>query len=124
MDCCDSQDTSSILPQRYDFLPRLAGDTWQGLKFSIVINDEPEDLTDCLVEIGFRKTALGKLEWLLSSETGAITIDENEITVEPRLLTLSPGSYVYDLQITYPDGFVRTYLTGSFKVLKDITPSS
>lgn len=124
MDCCEATDTSNVLPQKYNFLPRLAGDTWQGLRIEILINDEPEDLTGCIAEIGFRKTKNSKLEWLLSSETGAIAIDENQITIVPRLLTLSPGSYVYDLQITYPSGFVRTYLTGTFKVEKDITPSN
>lgn len=120
---CDLDDSEN-LPQKYDLVPRLSGDTWQGIVFSIVINGAPEDMTGCLVEIAFRKSTLGKVELLLSSDTGDIVIDEHTLTIVPMLLDLAPGTYNYDLQVTYPSEFVRTYLKGTFKVLRDVTPRS
>lgn len=121
MDCCE--DTEGLgLPGTYNIRARLAGDTWPGLSFTITVNEVPVDFTGCTVDMAFkRRSRLGKLEWLLSSETGAITVDDNIITVTPRLLTLKPDSYVYDLQVTFSDGTVRTYVKGSFQVLSDIT---
>lgn len=120
--CCGEEEGLG-LPGTYNIKSRLTGDTWPGITFTLSINDEPIDFTDCVVEMAFRKNSvIGKLEWLLSSESDDITIDDSSITILPRLLTLSPGKYVYDLQVTFPDSTVRTYVKGSFQVLKDITP--
>ena len=122
MDCCE--DTEGLgLPGTYNIRARLAGDTWPGVSFTISVNEVPVDFTGCTVDMAFkRRSKLGKLEWLLSSDTGAIVILDNIITVTPRLLTLDPDNYVYDLQVVFPDETVRTYVTGNFTVLKDITP--
>lgn len=122
--CCDDYDSDLTLPQVYDFLPRLTGDTWPGIVFSIEVDSVAEDFTGCIVEIAFKKSHLtSTVSLLLSTETSDITISTNVITVEPRILELLPGSYIYDLQVTYPDSRVRTFLKGSFKVLRDVTPN-
>lgn len=120
MNCCDSQNTNDET-QHYDLKPRRSGDTWKGVVFSIEINGEPADLSGAIVEMTFKKLTRDAIEWLISSETGGITVNANEITILPRLLVLPPTTYKYTLQVTYPGNpnIVRTYLTGLFKVTKD-----
>jgi hypothetical protein len=39
----------------------------------------------------------------------------------PNSLKLYAGNFVWDLQLTYPDGSVRTVLTGNVNVTQDVT---
>lgn len=36
-------------------------------------------------------------------------------------MDIDPGDYFYDLQITYPDATVRTWVQGAFVVTDDVT---
>lgn len=119
--CCEDQDNSG-LPQTYDFIPRLAGDTWQGIIFTIEVNEEPVDLTGAQVDMAFKKGLNSKIILLLSTLTNDIVVEDNTISIVPRILDLDPATYIYDLQVTFPDSSVKTYLKGNFKVLRDITP--
>ena len=122
--CCgDTDERAGNIPGRYDLMTRYSGDTWTGVNFYIIINDEPLDLTGCSIRMAFRKdNKLKKVEWLLTSEADQITIDDNKISILPRLLTLDPGKYVYDLEVTFPNDFVRTFIWGNFQVERDVTP--
>lgn len=114
----------SCVPARYNLLPRLRGDTWPGVIFTVEVNTSPEDFTDAVIEMGFRKR--GKrgddLDLLLSSTNSDITVVGNIITVVPRVLALYPGDYNYDLQVTYADGKIRTLVGGSISIKADTTP--
>lgn len=105
----------------------LKGDTWDGLTWEISSVD-PDDtrfaaaLSLCRFEL---QTLAGVAALSLSSATaGQITINTStanawSVTVEPRILSLSAGEYLYGLEFTDADGVVKTYLTGSLTVLAD-----
>lgn len=103
------------------------GDTWDGLTWAISSVD-PEDtrfastLSLCRFEL---QTLSGTSALALSSATaGQVTINTAtanawSVTVEPRVLTLSAGEYLYGLEFTDSAGVIKTYLTGSLTVLAD-----
>jgi hypothetical protein len=60
----------------------------------------------------------------LTSVGGDITINDAatwEFTVEPFAMDLDAGNYVYDVETTDAAGTVRTYLSGSVVVARDVT---
>lgn len=63
---------------------------------------------------------------LSASSTGVspkITIGgaAGTITFDVDTSAVTPGEYLYDLQVVYPSGRVRTLLAGLFEVLADVT---
>lgn len=79
-------------------------------------------------------THTGKLEVRTApaSENGTLilTLSGSEVGLTTGYIILSkaaasmiiaPGEYVYDLQITYPTGKLKTWLSGAFVVTDDVT---
>jgi hypothetical protein len=103
------------------------GDTWDGLTWEISSVD-PDDTRFAanLSLVRFQLQNLANVSALsLSSATpGEITINtatanEWSVTIEPRILTIEAGEYLYGLEFTDADGVVKTYLTGSLTVQHD-----
>jgi hypothetical protein len=58
------------------------------------------------------------------SEGSGITVGgagNNVITISKIISIQTGGKYYYDLQATFADGTVQTYLRGQFIVTEDIT---
>jgi hypothetical protein len=47
-------------------------------------------------------------------------VSNNQITVN-KLVDIAKGNYVWDMQVTFTSGVVKTYLEGDFIVYDDIT---
>jgi len=103
------------------------GDTWDGLTWEIDSVDADDTrfaaaLTLCRFEL---QTLAGVAVLSLSSATaGQVTINTAtanawSVTVEPRVLTIAAGEYLYGLEFTDADSVVKTYLTGSLSILAD-----
>lgn len=103
------------------------GDTWDGLTWELSSVDADDTrfsatLSLCRFEL---QTLAGVAALSLSSATaGQITINNAtanswSVTVEPRILSIAAGEYLYGLEFTDADGVVKTYLTGSLTVLDD-----
>jgi hypothetical protein len=109
----------------YTIPPHRRGDTWDGIgSIRIVVNGVPADLQGASVKMDFREKIDYPVALTLSTENGGIIIlDPNIglIKMPPRIVEIPFGHYIYDLQVTYPDGTVKTYITGSWEIVPDVT---
>ena len=111
--------------QVYNIPDHLRGDTWVGIS-EIVLNKDglPLVLTGASVLVQFRKDVDSPVTLELSTDNGGVVITDDlngKIKISEALITMQYGAYQYDLQITFPDGFVKTYLKGTWKIVADIS---
>jgi hypothetical protein len=105
---------------------RIKGDTFSSVNFTFLDSlGDPIDLTDATIRIMFRyrcntgavvKTmSIGSGLTVASPTSGVVTL--NAFTP----ITFEVDTYYYDVEITFDDGTIKTYVKGTFKVLQDIT---
>jgi hypothetical protein len=101
----------------------IRGDTWN-LSWTYLNGDEtPVDLTGCSIRMHMKKffDAIPTLEF----ETDDFEIDNEEglisLQILPDISTTLSGTYLYDIEITSPDGEVRTIILDEIRVDKDVT---
>jgi len=65
----------------------------------------------------------GTLLVTLTTADSSITLTDGTIALLKSAagMDVEAGEYFYDLQITYPDGSVKTWLEGGFTVTDDVT---
>jgi hypothetical protein len=108
----------------YDIPPHRRGDTWDGInKIGITINNVPVNLLGSKVVMELREDYDAPVALTLSTDTSTILIlpDLSSIQVLPTKIDVQPGTYKYDLQVTYPNAQVKTYLEGTWQIYFDIT---
>jgi hypothetical protein len=111
----------------YDFPEHICGDTWTGINsLTIMQNDDFLNLSGCNISMQFRsKNNLASPAVLdLTSENNDIVIVEplsGLISFKPQIIDIPVDTYNYDLEITFSDGSVFTYLKGTIKILPNIT---
>tara|TARA_R110000744_G_scaffold102758_3_gene197404 strand:- start:3122 stop:3478 length:357 start_codon:yes stop_codon:yes gene_type:complete len=117
-----------MIPAKYNFTDRYKNDTSNLVKFTvnkkIASVDTAIDLTGVLIKMQLKK-GVASTSSVKTFEVGSgITLTDavNGIfELDAFLLTIDAGSYVYDMQLTFPDGVVSTYIKGCFKVIQDIS---
>jgi hypothetical protein len=104
----------------------VKGDTWAGLVVTYLDGGGlPIDITGCVIAMKFRyncKTGTEVDE--LTTAGGEITLSDptaGEFTIEPLDINWAIGEYYWDIQITYTDAVVKTYIQGTLKVVQDVT---
>jgi len=110
----------------YDIPPHRRGDTWDGINsITINVNSTPIDLTNAKVKIDFRQSIDSPAALTLSTDNNGIVIIQpsttGKIKLLPKLIEIPFGKYLYDLQVIYPSGIVKTYISGTWTILPDIT---
>lgn len=111
----------------YNFPNHISGDTFKGISaITLLENGSPIDLTDCSVYVQFRSIfnlASPVVFQFLSDEGNiGVTIPAlGVISIPAQIIDVPAGEYDYDLQVMFPDGVVKTYLKGRFKILPSIT---
>lgn len=106
---------------RYDIPCITTGDTWLGMQ--MVFN---QDITDW----EFRMNVLApnatrpSLEFTTEGDDPNITITDGpagEVVWAQTQISLTPGVYKFDIEVTKPGDIVRTYITGQWAINEDIT---
>jgi hypothetical protein len=117
---CNSS-TGDLRPAQYN-VQLWRNDSW-AQTFAITANDVAVDLSGSTILIQVR-TKPTSTDVVLSLVTGtSITIGgvgKNEITLN-KIVDIAAGNYVYDMNVTFPSGLVKTYIWGTFLVQEDIT---
>jgi hypothetical protein len=117
-----STTTADLRPAQYN-VQIWRNDTWSQV-FQILANNVAVNLTGCTITIQVRKTAsASSIDLTLSTADSTITIggaSSNQITLNKKV-TIAAGSYLYDMNVLFPSGEVKTYVWGSFFVQEDIT---
>ena len=96
-------------------------DTWQQV-FTLLADTTPISLLGATVYIQVRKGCGGVLALTLTNGSGVTIggISNNQVTVN-KLVDIAKGNYVWDMQVTFADLTVKTYLEGDFIVYDDVT---
>jgi len=96
-------------------------DTWQQV-FTLLSDTTPINLSGATVYIQVRKGCAGTLALTLTNGSGVTIggVSNNQITVN-KLVDIDKGNYVWDMQVTFTSGVVKTYLEGDFIVYDDVT---
>ncbi len=102
------------------------GDTFDGVQFTLLNtqNSTPIDLTGVNIKIQFRHNSkIGVIQKEITDGNG-ITIDDavnGVFSVDSFIIDWPPIVYYFDVEITFPNGVVKTYIQGTIKVIQDIT---
>ncbi len=111
-------------------MPRLrpvsivSGDTWRRTWLLQQPNGAPVDLTGVAARLHVRDAAGAKVAEASTADGRlAITPADGRITmtIPADAMVLPPGSYRYQLEVTYATGDVETIESNTLVVLEDIT---
>jgi len=107
----------------YDFPDIVSGDTSTTTDFQIITNSAPTDLTGCTIKMDFANAA-GTIVKYFSTTAGTISFIDainGKFRIEQYLCDIPKGPHTYDIQIIFPDGQIKTYITGTITVLPEVT---
>jgi hypothetical protein len=107
----------------YDIPTHRRGDTWDGINsISISVNGVPVVLSGARIDMEFRQDIDSPVAMTFSTTTSTIQIlNANTIRILPRKIEVPFATYQYDLQVTYSTGVVKTYMSGKWPIVPDIT---
>ena len=118
---CNST-SADLRPAQYN-VKIWRNDTWSQV-FAILADTTPVDLSGSTILIQVRPSANSTtIALALTTADSSITIggvNRNQITLNKKA-DVAAGSYVYDMNITFPTGEVKTYIWGNFIVQEDIS---
>lgn len=103
------------------------GDTCDSLPGNAVTGSDgsPVDLTGASIRMHLRRLRGDRFAAMeFSTADSTITIDDaagGVFTVVGRIVSISVGTYVYDVEVTLASGSVRTVLTGCWTITPDVT---
>jgi hypothetical protein len=120
MSCSSS--TADFRPAQYN-IQLWRNDSWVQT-FAITADNVAVNLTGSTITIQVRKTANATaIDLSLSTGGNGITISgvgNNQIVLN-KVVNIAAGNYLYDMNVTFPSGVVKTYVWGTFLVQEDIT---
>lgn len=94
---------------------------WRAILWEVV-NVTPTDLTDCIAAAEIREKTAG----IRIAELACVITLPNiiDISMDPSDWANCPTAGVWDLQLTFPSGVVRTVLAGTVKTTGDVVDST
>lgn len=111
-------------PVKYNFPKHYKGDTLDQINFTIQEDGTPVDLTGVQILTQFKVKAKDNTSVLQLSTASGLTLTDaaNGIySIDPFILDIKTGTYIYDAQFTFIDGRVKTYHCGNLPIVQDIT---
>lgn len=101
------------------------GDTFDEVLFELKKDGTAINLTGAIIHMQLRKAAGGPVFLNLTSAGSAgITITDataGKFKINSVIINLEANVYLYDIEITFASGEVRTWISGQFTILNDIT---
>ena len=102
------------------------GDTYDGIQFTLLNSSDslPIDLTSVSIKSQFRVNSKdGNLIKEITNGAGITIVDaiNGVFKIDSFIIDWSPSVYYYDIEITFSNGVVKTYIQGSLKVIQDVT---
>lgn len=106
----------------------IKGDTFEAVNFAMTsgVIPVPIDLTGAVIKMQLRKKACDIVKALSLTSVGSagLTITNPALglfKINKQIINIDPFNYVYDIEITFGSGVVKTYIKGFFLVTPDIT---
>jgi len=105
---------------------RIKNDTFSSVEFEYLDNvGSPIDLTGAAIHIQFRyRCKTGEVVKDISDGSGITITDAaaGKFEIDKFTpITFEVDTYYYDVQTTFANGDIKTYVNGTFKVLQDVT---
>jgi hypothetical protein len=116
----------SYRPTNYNIPDAIKGDTFDGVLFTVTVNNTLADLTDAIIKMDLRLTPTGTVvKNFTTVNSGGLTIlnppTDGKFKLDKQVITINPDSYLYDIQITFGNGEIKTYVGGNWEIIQDIT---
>ncbi len=108
--------------QTYNFPDAVAGDNYSDKLFEIKLNNVAADLTGAAIKMRLFNGYYDPVE--LTTVNSKIVITDavaGKFKVVFGKISMQPAIYKYDIEITFADGTVKTWIKGNLKILADIT---
>ena len=125
-------------------LTHIKGDTFEAVNFQMLVNSVPLNLSGCTLRMQLKKEYSGTgylyLNSIYTSDTSSITADSSTpidlysgggititnatsglFKINKQIIDIEAGNYIYDIELDKPDGTVKTYISGNFLIINDIT---
>jgi hypothetical protein len=102
------------------------GDTFDQVNFELKVNNVAKNLTGATIRMQLRKTADDATIVLSLTSVGNAGITITSPTtglfkINSQVINIPVSDYVYDIEITFSDGTVKTYISGYFTITQEIT---
>jgi hypothetical protein len=112
-----------MAPGKYD-LDLYRGDSyrWRFVLWNDDLKTDATDLTGATADAEFRDKSGGAK--IVPFDCVVTTPNIIDMTMTPTMWTTAPPDGVWDLQVTFPDGEVRTFVAGDVNVTPDVTDST
>ena len=93
----------------YNFPNHIKGDTFDGVLFTVLVNDVALDLTDAAVDMDLRLTPTTTIvAKTFSTDNGGITIQtpktDGKFLINAQIVNIDAADYYYDIEITLSNG--------------------
>lgn len=113
----------------YNFPTCVKGDTFKSRKLKILVNNNTTflNLTGCQILMQFKLNVNSNTIFEFKTSDSSILITDainGEFQMISKILDFLPSTYIYDTQITFPDGTIKTYFKGSLKIEADVSRNS
>jgi hypothetical protein len=104
----------------------IKGDTFDEVAFSIKINNVALDLTGAIIKMQLKKISDLTISLLSLTSVAAAGITITNATgglfkINQQIIDIEVFNYAYDIQLTLASGVVKTYVSGTFSITKEIT---
>jgi len=103
----------------------IKGDTFEAVNFEMLINTLPINLTTCILRMQLRKEYGGVIIKSFTTVASAgLTITNGALglfKINKQIIDLPTFSYLYDIELDYQNGDVKTYISGNFTITNDVT---
>lgn len=110
-----------------NFKDVFRGDSFGEKDITMLNGTTPIDLTGVLIKCQFRLgSKIGTVAKEVSETNGIIIYDptNGKFKFEDFIVDWTAGTYFYDVQFTFTNGKVKTYIEGFFKVIQDVTQNT
>jgi hypothetical protein len=112
----------------YNQLPsHIRGDTWTGFDLTLTEGPDntPVDLTGTTVAMQMRTSANATTaaESWTTADDSIVFLDaaNGQIRITEKVVGITPGDYVLDVQVTFTDGKIQTVFRGKITIEADVT---
>lgn len=103
----------------------IQGDTFEAVSFQVVKNSVNVNLTGAVIKMQLKKECGGVpvLSFTTVASAGLTITNATSglFRINKQIINIPEFNYLYDIEITFADGTVKTWIEGNFVVKCDIT---
>ena len=103
----------------------IKGDTFESVNFAVVKNSVALNLTGAVIKMQLKKECGGiPILSFTTVASAGLTITNASgglFKINKQIINIAEFNYVYDIEITFSNGDVKTWVEGNFTINCDIT---